>query len=204
MSENEEPDRLPELAMPNEAVRRDIELGRQFFRDNETVIRQVQQAQPVIQAHAALWREIEPIVEAAQQFVRDAQRARASRGPALPFAQRVALAVDAGLRELLPARMDADVRPVTLEASVAFPAVMVASGGLVLSPMSIAGQGTVEKRRTGLAALSDGQILALVLVAIVTSGLLAVPARDQATVGYDLAVIGIALTVALAIWNKGK
>lgn len=104
--------------------------------------------------------QIEPILQAAQQFVRDAQRAKTSRGPALPFAQRVALAVDAGLRELLPARMDADVRPVTLEASVTFPAVIVASGGLVLSPMSIAGQATVQDRRAAIA----GQVLVLVIV----------------------------------------
>ena len=108
----------------------------------------------------ALRAQLEPIVQAAQQFVRDARRAKASGRPALPFAQRVALAVDAGLRELLPARMDADVRPVTLEASVAFPAVIVASGGLVLSPVSIAGQGTVQDRRAVIA----GQVLVLLIV----------------------------------------
>jgi len=108
----------------------------------------------------ALRAQIEPILQAAQQFVRDAQRTKAYGGLALPFAQRVALAVDAGLRELLPARMDADVRPVTLEASVAFPAVIVASGGLMLSPMSIAGQGTVQDRRAVIA----GQVLVLVIV----------------------------------------
>jgi hypothetical protein len=48
----------------------------------------------------ALRRQVEPIVQSAEQFVRDARRAKADSGPALPFAQRVALAVDAGMREL--------------------------------------------------------------------------------------------------------
>jgi hypothetical protein len=39
---------------------------------------------------------------AAEQFVRDARRAKTSGRPALPFAEWVALAVDAGLRELRP------------------------------------------------------------------------------------------------------
>jgi hypothetical protein len=151
-----------------------------------------------------LRRQIEPIVQAAEQFVRDSRRAKTDGGPALPFAQRVALAVDAGLRELLPARMDADVRPVTLEASVVFPTPIVFTGSVALPPFRVSGQMAAEDPRGGHAERSIGQILALVLVAIVVSGLLAVPARDQAAVGYDLAVIGLGLTMALAIWNRGE
>jgi hypothetical protein len=61
----------------------------------------------------ALRRQVEPIVQAADQFVRDARRAKASGGPALPFAQRLALAVDAGMRELLPSRKRPRRRPVS-------------------------------------------------------------------------------------------
>ena len=52
----------------------------------------------------ALRRQVELILQAAEQFVRDARRAKGSGGPALPLPQRVALAVDVGVRELLPAR----------------------------------------------------------------------------------------------------
>jgi hypothetical protein len=59
----------------------------------------------------------------------------------------------------------------------------------------------VQRRPSGLAERSVGQILALVLVAIMTARLLAVPGPDQAAVGYDLTVLGDALTIALIIWN---
>lgn len=56
--------------------------------------------------------------------------AKASGGPPLPIVQRVALAVDAAMREILPARLDATAQPATVEVSVAFPAVIVGSGGV--------------------------------------------------------------------------
>jgi hypothetical protein len=156
----------------------------------------------------ALRRQIEPLVQAAEQFVRDSRQAKTSGGPALPLAQRMALAVDAGLRELLPARMDADVRPVTIEVSVAFPAVIVASGGLVLSPMSIAGQGTVEDRPSGLAALSDGQIVVLVLVWLFASVLpllgSALPPELQAMLSDSYATFAFALSITWRIRDKRK
>ncbi len=82
-----------------------------------------------------------PVVRAVDQFLRDARRAKASGGPALPIVQRVALAVDAAMREILPARLDATAQPVTLEVSVAFPAVITVSGGLALSRSGLAGKG---------------------------------------------------------------
>jgi len=152
----------------------------------------------------ALRRQVEPLVQAAEQFVRDSRRAKTSGGPALPFAQRVALAVDAGLRELLPARMDAIVHPATLETSVAFPAptVITGSGGVALPKMSLSGQGTVENPPSGQAERSVGQIFALVLVAVVAAGLLGVQGPDRAAVDHYLTVIGVALTIAVLIWNK--
>lgn len=94
----------------------------------------------------AVRRELLPLVRAVDQIVRDARLAKASGGPALPTVQRVALAVDAAMREILPARMDATAQPATLEVSVAFPAVIIGSGGVTLPPMRLGGQGTVQDR----------------------------------------------------------
>jgi hypothetical protein len=58
-----------------------------------------------------LRRQVEPIVQAAEQFVRDARRVKGRGGPALPFPQRVALAVDAGMRELLASAQAASHPP---------------------------------------------------------------------------------------------
>lgn len=49
---------------------------------------------------------------------------------------------------------------------------------------------------------SIGQILALVLVALATWRLLVVPEQDRAAVDHYLTVIGVALTIAVLIWNK--
>jgi hypothetical protein len=146
MSEDKEPDWLAELAKGGEALRR----------------------------------QVEPIVKAAEQFVRDARRAKGSGGPALPFPQRVALAMDAGVRELLPARKQpaAHQRSAALKVNVAMTATaeVAAAAGLALSPtvyvydgdvITVSESASVEVRgswRSGLAALSDGEILFLILV----------------------------------------
>ena len=104
--------------------------------------------------------EMVPIVRAVDQFVRDARLAKASGGPTLPIVQRVALAVDAAMREILPGRLDANVQPATLEGSVAFPAVIVGSGGVMLPPIRIGGQGRVQDRQAVIA----GQRLVMVIL----------------------------------------
>lgn len=136
----------------------------------------------------ALRRQVEPIIQAAEQFVRDARRAKTSGGPALPFAQRVALAVDAGLRELLPspeslvidcvvyarvatAAATAFSPTVNATATVAGEGTVTASGSVVLPPMSFSGQGTVEDQRGRFAGMSAGQIVAVVLVWLVAYAL---------------------------------
>ena len=68
-------------------------------------------------------REVEPIVKAFDQFLRDARKAKTSGGPALPLVQRVALMADASLRELL----SSGERPVAHQATAAL-AVNVAAG----------------------------------------------------------------------------
>lgn len=108
----------------------------------------------------AVRRELLPLVTAVDQIVRDARLAKASGGPALPTVQRVALAVDAAMREILPARMDATAQPATLEVSVAFPAVIIGSGGVTLPPMRLGGQGTVQDRR----AVTAGHLLIVVIL----------------------------------------
>lgn len=108
----------------------------------------------------AVRRQIEQLVQGAEQFVRDARRAKTSGGLALPFVQRVALAVDAAIREILPARLDATAKPATVEVSVAFPAVIVGSGGVTLAPMRLGGQATVQDRR----AVTAGHLLIMVIL----------------------------------------
>jgi hypothetical protein len=140
----------------------------------------------------ALRRQMESIVQAAEQF--------AASGPARPLAQRITRAMG----ELL----SAPKRPVTHQAmaglavavgAAATPMVLVADGDVATASENA----TVEVlgSRGGLAGRSVGQILALVLVAIMTARLLAVPGHDQAAVGYDLTVLGDALTVAWIIWS---
>lgn len=94
----------------------------------------------------ALRRQAEPIVQAAEQFVRDARQAKASGGgPALPFAQRLALAVDAGMRELLSPCPIAHQRTAALTVPVTFAVVakVAASGGFALSPVVFVSDGDV-------------------------------------------------------------
>jgi hypothetical protein len=156
----------------------------------------------------ALRRQVEPIVQAAEQFVRDARRAKINGGPALPFAQRLALAVDAGVREFLPTPLHAVAHPVTLEVSVAFPAAIVFSGSVALRPARIAGEVTVEGPTSGLAAFSDGQIVFLVLVWLYAFVLpwfgAALPPEFHAVLSDHYATIAIALAITWRMLDKNK
>jgi hypothetical protein len=180
MSEKNEPDWLAELANSGEALRR----------------------------------QVEPIVQAADQFVRDARRAKAGGGPALPFAQRLALAVDAGMREFVPA----DGRPVVHDVPLndggagvdrlAVVMTIAGSGGVVLPKMGLSGQGAVGNRRSGLAALSDGQIVFLVLVWLYAFVLpwfgAALPPEFHAVLSDHYATIAIALAITWRIRDKHR
>jgi hypothetical protein len=224
MSEDEEPDRLPELAMPSEAVRREIEQAQQFFRDNEPMIRQVQEAQrlfreheplirqiqPVIQAHAALWQQIQPMVQAAQWFARDAQWAQIGGGAVgLPFSLRVAMTVDAGIHELVPVARDVAVVGVPGTISVeAATGEVTGTGSVAPPPMRAVGQGTVEKRPAGLAALSDGEIVFLVLVWLYAFVLpwfgAALPPEIHAMLSDSYATFALALAITWRILDKHR
>jgi hypothetical protein len=147
----------------------------------------------------ALRRQIEALVQAAEQF--------AAGGPARPLARRITRAVDAGMSELLsatesPVVRDANVQGLAAKVSViAGVGTVTTSGSVVLAPLRASGQFTIEDPPSGQAERGFGQLLALVLVAIMTARLLAVPGPDQAAVGYDLTVLGDALTIAWIIWN---
>lgn len=179
MSENEEPDWLAELTKNAMALRQQIE-----------------------ESSEALHWQVDQLVHSAEQFARDAQRTTPG-GPVPPFQQRMVGAVGSAMRGLVPA-VGYPAGPRGFRGHVRVVPTVTVSGSLTLPPMGFSGQAAVANPPRGLAERRTGQILALVLVAIVTSGLLAVPPRDQAAVGYDLAVVGLALTVALAIWNRGK
>jgi hypothetical protein len=63
-------------------------------------------------------------------------------------------------------------------------------------------EGTVEEPAGGEAERSFGRILALVLVAIITSGLLGVQGPERAAMDHYLTVLSFALSIAMLIWTK--
>jgi hypothetical protein len=189
MSEYEEPDWLAELAKGGEALRR----------------------------------QLEPIVQAAEQFVRDARQAQVDGGPVLPFAQRLALVLDAGIRELRPQpkRPVAHQRTAGLVVNVSFAvsAKVTAGAGLVVEPVFgavskdvAAGTETASVEvldpRRGLAALSDGQIVVLVLVWLFAFVLpmagSALPSELHAALSDSYATFAIALAITWRIRDRAK
>jgi hypothetical protein len=148
----------------------------------------------------AMRRQMESIVQAAEQL--------AARGPGRPLAQRITRAIGAGMRELTtaterPVVRDANVQGVAAGVSViAGVGTVTASGSVVLPRMGFAGEGTVQE--PDLIERNLGRILALVVLAIVTSGLLGVQGPDRATVDHYLTVIGVALSIAVLIWAGHK
>lgn len=185
MSEANEPDWLTELAKNTEALRRQIDQGGD-----------------------ALRRQVEQLGRAAEQFVRDARRATPGTGAVPPFQQRLVRAVDAAMRELVPPHQPvqhAMIFPamVTGQASFGVPTITVTGSGSITMPkMGVAGEGMVQQ--PDLIERNVGRILALVLVAIVMSGLLGVQGPDRATVDHWATIIGVALTIAVLIWAGHK
>ena len=232
MSENGERDESAELVMSSEAVRRELELVQQFYQDNgpmiqqvqeaqrffrehESLIRQVQQLQPVIQAHAELRQQIEPIVQAAQQLIRDARWVPTGGAFRLPVSLRMVLAADAGIGELVPGARDvvvagapAMVTTVIGSSSLTGAGTITGTGSIVLPKMRVSGQIKVEDRRRGLAAFSDGEKAAFVLVWLYAIWLpwfasrLPPELRQLLTDSY--ATFAIALTVTWRIRDKSE
>ena len=87
------------------------------------------------------------------------------------------------------------------------PTVITGSGGVVLPKPSLSGQGTVENRRNGLAALSDGQIVFLVLAWLTPSAALVrggLPPEFHAVLSDHDATIALALSITWRIRDKRK
>ena len=76
------------------------------------------------------------------------------------------------------------------------------SVSFALPRISTAGEGTVQQ--PDLIERNIGRILALVVLAIVTSGLLGVQGADRATVDHYLTVLSFALPIAVLIWTWNK
>jgi hypothetical protein len=224
MNENGEWEESAELIALSEDMQREFERAQQFYLDNESLIRQVQDAQrlfrehesligqiqrlqSVLQAHAEARQQIEQIVQAAQRFAHDIRWA--GTGVGLPFPLRVALTVDAGINELVPAARDVVVTSVPGMVKVeAPPGEVPVTGGFALPPTGFAGQGTVEKRTADLAALSDGQIVFLILVwllAVVLPLLATVlPPEAHEVLTDSYATFALALTVTGLITGKSE
>jgi hypothetical protein len=147
----------------------------------------------------ALQREAIRLVKAAEKF--------AATGRAQPITQRIVRAVSAGIRELAAPEpvvryvTDSDTFTVTESAIVVVRTIM-GSASFALPQISVSGEGTVQQ--PDLIERNIGRILALVLVAIATSGLLGVQGPARATVDHYVTVIGVALTIAVLIWAGHK
>lgn len=156
--------------------------------------------------------QVEPIVHAAEQFVLDARRAKNSGGAALPFPQRLVLAVDAGIRELLP-----PPEPVVHQISLSGTITM--SGSLTLRPMRFIADGDVATATEsgavevldsgrGLTALSDGQIVVLVLVWLFAFVLPVLgpdmPSKLHAVLTDSYATFALALAITWRVRDKQR
>ena len=177
-----------------------------MIRDNEPAIRQIRQIRSLIRGSEPIRRQIEPIAQAAAQFAYPAHWPKIG----LPLPLQLAAAMDTAMRELKPTQLHATAHPPTLEVSVAIPTptVITGSGGVVLPKPSLRGQGTVENRRSGLAALSEGQIVFLVLVWLYAFVLpwfgSALPPEFHQVLSDSYATVAIALTITWRMLDKHK
>ena len=143
----------------------------------------------------ALQREAMRIIKTAEEL--------AANGPARPLARRIVRAMGASLRELAaPEPVAANVTVTAGLATASAVAMATAVGSVVLPPMRFAGEGTVQE--PDLIERNIGRILALVVLAIVTSGLLGVQGPDRAAVAHYVTVLSFALPIAVVIWAGRK
>jgi hypothetical protein len=106
------------------------------------------------------------LFEGAERIVRDARKSNVSGSPVPPFQQRLVRAASAAMRELTPPRPVAHQRTASLTVTPVMTATATVTGSLnlALPPMRLSLQATVEDRPRGLAAFSDGEKAAFVLV----------------------------------------
>jgi hypothetical protein len=181
------------------------------------------QMEPILRAHEAYRRQIEPITRALEQFARIANWSKINIGPALPYPLRLANVMDAQMRELLSPGPATHQRSPALNVTTSASAEVAAAGGLALSPTVFVSDGDVftlsetasveelDSRRRGLAGLSDGQILALVLLWLLV---LVIPAAawdanlptevQTLVVAYDGILANVAVAITFDILGKRK
>jgi hypothetical protein len=155
MSENEEPDWLAELTKNANALRQQIE-----------------------ESSEALRQQVDQLVRSAEQFARDGREATPG-GPLPPLPQRLVQAAGSVMRGLVPVagysasysaayggfRGQVRVMPtVTGSGSVALPPMRVDGAGEVVTTTETGTVEIVPDRPSGVKALSDGEIVFLVLV----------------------------------------
>ena len=146
----------------------------------------------------ALQRQAMRIVKTAEEL--------AANGPGRPLTRRIVRAVSVGIREL--AAPEPVVYQLTLPTTVTGTSSLTGSGtitgvgSIALPGIRCAGEGTVQE--PGLIERNLGRILALVLLAIPTAGLLGVHGPDRATVDHCLTVLSFSLTIAVLIWTWNK
>ncbi len=185
MSEDEEPDWLAELTKGGDEVRRQIEL----------------------------------LVQGAQRFVRGAEQGPAAGGPVPPFQQRVVRAVGAAMRELVP-MSGYPVRYGGFKGYVSVVGTVTVSGSLALPPMRVVASGdvatateteavkVVPDRPGRLAALSDGEIVFLVLVWLYAVWLpwfgSRLPPELHGMLSDSYGTIAIALAITWRMFDKHK
>ena len=209
MNEDSEQDRLTHLAEFHEAMVRQIEPIVRMIRDNEPLIRQIEQIESMLSETVRL--QVEPVIQATEQLVRIASWPKNwpknGGGFRLPLPLQLAATVNAGIQELVPVARDVaiDGAPATVQVTVP-PGTVTGTGGLPLPPMRTSGKGTAEKRPKGPAALSDGEIVALVLVWLYAFALpwfaTRLPPEWHEMVSDGYATVAIALAITWRIIDK--
>lgn len=164
-------------------------------------------------------RQIDLLVQGAQQFVRGTQQGPAADGPVPPFQQRVVRAVGAAMRELAPMSgypiryggfkgYASAAVAVTGSGSVALPPSRAVASGDVITVTETAAVRVVPDRPNRLAALSDGQIAFLVLVWLYAVWLPWVgsrlPPELHGMLTDSYATVALALTITWRMLDKRK
>ncbi len=212
------------LRQTGPAIQQILPLARHMEPHIQFAAARMRELEPLIREHEALRRRMEPylgseagrrqialIAEAAAQMARIGPWPKTGGG-ALPLPLRLAAAVDADMRDLLPAR-EPVVHQMTLATTVTGTAdltgvgTVTGTGNVALPPMWASGQMTVKDRPKGLAALSDGGIVFLVLVwlyALVLPwfGSAALPPELHAMLTDGYATIAIALAITWRIRDE--
>ena len=189
------------------AIKASEAMSRQFESAIQASEAMRRQFEPIFRNNEALRHQMEPIVKAAEQLARTPQWPKLSAGLGLPVSLRVTLAVTAELRGLTqaPGSGEHDLTITGVPATAtgkAIPGTVTVTGETAMPPMGRSSKGAVEEPASGRAERSFGQILALVLVAIITSGLLGVQGPDRAAMDHYLTVLSFALPIATLIWTK--